>query len=38
MDNEKLVFLDADFSIEKFSADGGKSVSDTKDPWETDDY
>lgn len=37
MDNEKLVFVDADFSIEKFSTYSAKDTS-VLDPWETDDF
>lgn len=36
MDNEKLVFIDADFSIEKFAMD--KSARTTSDNWETEEF
>lgn len=37
MDNEKLVFIDADYSIEKFSE--VKTINDSgKDDWETEEF
>lgn len=37
MDNEKLVFIDADYSIEKFSK--VETINDSgKDDWETEEF